>query len=218
MRTPKVVLFDLDGTLIDSIELIIDSYRHTFTTHGLPSLSREEIVLGIGTPLRTVFGAMTDDSETMAKWIDTYRDYNLTHHDNRVTAFPGAVDMVERIAATGVRMGLVTSKNNAGARRGLALIGLADVMEVVIGADDVEHPKPHPEPVLKALEAMNCAPGEAVFIGDSHHDLECGRAAGVKTIAVTWGPFSTEHLMACGPDHCCNTTSEVLAALGITVD
>lgn len=212
------VLFDLDGTLIDSIDLIIDSYIHTFVTHELPPLSRDQIIQGIGTPLRSVFGEMTDDPETIAAWIATYREFNMTHHDARVVAFPGAVNMVRRIANDGRRLGLVTSKNNAGARRGLDLIGLRDVMEVIVGADDVEFPKPHPEPVQKALAALKCPPEDAIFIGDSHHDLASGRAAGVRTVAVTWGPFGVEHLMACQPDHCCTTTREVLEVLGIAAD
>src|SRR5579864_2912213 len=100
----------------------------------------------MGTPLRNVFGKMTGDSAVIDSWIATYRDYNLAHHDTRVHAYPGVVDMVRRIIAAGRHLGLVTSKNRSGAQRGLALIGLGDVMEVIVGADDVVHPKPDPEP------------------------------------------------------------------------
>ena len=216
MHPPRIVLFDLDGTLIDSIDLIVDSYLHVFTTHRLPPLTRAQIVEGIGTPLWTVFGEFTSDRATIDAWIATYRAYNLAHHDTRVVAFPGVVDMVRAIASAGRRLGLVTSKNHAGALRGLELIGLRSAFEVVVGADDVTHPKPHPEPVLRALELLGGVPGEAVYIGDSHHDLACGNAAGAATIGVTWGPLPRERLLAERPAAVCETPAEVLRVVGVS--
>jgi pyrophosphatase PpaX len=103
--------------------------------------------------------------------------------------------------ATGKRLGIVTSKFKAGAQRGLKLVGLDRAFEIIVGADNVTHPKPHPEPVLKALELLDADPERTVFIGDSRHDLECGRAAGVKTAAVLWGPFNRSHLEDLAPDY-----------------
>lgn len=214
MSHPTTVLFDLDGTLIDSVDLIIDSYHHTFRQHGLALTSREELIDGIGTPLAAVFGRMTDQRSEIDAWIATYREFNLAHHDTRVRAFPGVVDMVQRIHRGGRRLGVVTSKNNAGARRGLRLIGLEEVMSVVVGADDVKRHKPDPEPVEQALARLDVAPHTAVFIGDSHHDVASGKAAGVRTIAVCWGPISRERLALAGPDHLCSSIDEVLTALG----
>jgi pyrophosphatase PpaX len=215
MPFPSTVLFDLDGTLIDSIDLIVGSYQHTFRTHGLPALSREAIVEGIGTPLVAVFRQFTDDDATITSWIATYREHNLANHDAMVRAFPGTVEMVRAIATARRRLGLVTSKNNAGARRGLALVGLDATMEVIIGADDVTRHKPDPEPVHRALEALGASAADAVFIGDSHHDVAAGRAAGVRTIAVSWGPVARDRLSAAGADHVCATPAEVLAVLGV---
>lgn len=209
------VLFDLDGTLIDSVDLIVDSYNHCFRTHGLPERSRADILAGLGTPLRVVFGTMTDDPRQVAEWIATYREYNLAHHDARVRAYPGAVEMVRRIKANGCRLGLVTSKNRGGAERGLALVGLAGTMEVIVGADDVVKPKPDPEPVDKAIAALGVSRESCLFVGDSHHDIHCGRAAGVWTAGVTWGPFDRQHLELVAPDHYCDTPSELLELVGI---
>ncbi len=209
------VLFDLDGTLIDSIELIIDSYLHAFTVHGLPPLTREVIVAGIGTPLRTVFREMGGSAVEIETWIASYREYNLTYHDQRVRPFPGTVEMVRRARAAGCRLGLVTSKNRHGAERGLRLVGLEGIMEVIVGADDVEHPKPHPEPVARALQTLGTAPADAVFIGDSTHDIHSGRGAGVTTIGVTWGPFTREQLAPAGPHYYCGSPTEVLALLEV---
>lgn len=215
MAHPNTVLFDLDGTLIDSIDLIVESYQHTFRTHGLPTISRDEIVDGIGTPLVAVFGKLTDDPVVMDGWIATYRAFNLAHHDTMVRPFPGAVAMVQRVREAGRRLGLVTSKNNSGARRGLALAGLDGVMEVIVGADDVTRHKPDPEPVLRALQQLGARAHDAVYIGDSHHDVASGRAAGVRTVAVCWGPIGAERLTLAGADHVCATPDEVLERLGL---
>jgi pyrophosphatase PpaX len=214
MRPFQTVLFDLDGTLIDSVDLIVDSYLHTFSTHGLPMASRDAILAGMGTPLRIVFAKLTDNLSDIETWIATYRAYNLAHHDTRVRAYPGVVEMVERIGAAGLRLGLVTSKNRIGAQRGLALVGLGHAMEVIVGADDVTHPKPHPEPVRRALETLAMPADSCLLVGDSHHDIHCGRSAGVRTAGVTWGPFDRQHLELVMPDHYCATPLDLLALVG----
>lgn len=207
------VLFDLDGTLLDSVDLIVDSYHHTLAAHSLPPMTRDEILAGLGTTLYAVFGRMTDDRDTIASWVATYREYNLAHHDARARAYPGTVDMVRRIKAAGHRLGLVTSKNRGGAERGLKLMGLDGVMEVIVGADDVVKPKPDPEPVLLALARLSEPAETTFFVGDSHHDIYSGRAAGVLTAGVTWGPFDRAHLEFAAPDYYCDTPQELLTLI-----
>lgn len=197
----RTVLFDLDGTLIDSVRLILDSYHHTLQVHGLPPRSDDEWLAGLGTPLRVQFRDWSNDPERIEAMIATYREYNLAHHDQRIAAYPGVVEMVTTVRQAGFQTGLVTSKNRAGAERGLRVVGLEGTMEVIVGADDVERPKPHPEPVHKALDHLGGTPGQAVFVGDSLHDMHSGRAAGAATAAVLWGPFDRAHLEPSAPDH-----------------
>jgi pyrophosphatase PpaX len=149
--------------------------------------------------------------------IGTYREYNLTHHDTMVTAYPGVIEMVRRIHGAGLRTGLVTSKNRPGALRGLRLVGLEAQMEVVIGADEVTHPKPHPEPVEKALADLGMSAAGALYVGDSIHDMESGRAAGVKTAAVLWGPFGRSHLEGATPDYWLAEPGDLLSLLNLEV-
>lgn len=196
----STVLFDLDGTIIDSVRLILDSYHHTLRTHGLPARTDEDWLAGIGTPLRVQFAEWAEHPGIEAM-ITTYRDFNLTHHDSRVLPYPGVADMVRGIQAMGLRTGLVTSKNRSGAERGLRVAGLEGTMEVIIGADDVEHPKPHPEPVFRALDHLGMSAEEAIYVGDSVHDMQAGRAAGVRTAAVLWGPFARPQLEPTVPDY-----------------
>ncbi len=195
-------LFDLDGTLIDSIDLILRSYRHTMQVHrsGDPIPPDDVWMKGLGTPLRVQFRHWTEDPAEIDAMVATYREYNLSHHDALVKPYEGVVEEVVKMNRDGRRLGLVTSKFVGGARRGLKLVGLEQAFEIIVGADSVTHPKPHPEPVLKALELLDAEAQRTVFIGDSRHDLACGRAAGVKTAAVLWGPFDRQHLEDLGPD------------------
>lgn len=193
-------LFDLDGTLLDSVRLILDSYHHTHRVHGLPPRSDQEWLAGLGTPLRIQFQGSVSPQHSMDQLIATYRDFNLSNHDTMAAAYPEVVDVVRRVHARGIRFGLVTSKNQAGARRGLRLMGIEELFECVVGADDVVHPKPHAEPVLKAMEQMKVGKEETVYIGDSVHDMESGHAAGVRTAGVLWGPFTRIELERTKPE------------------
>jgi pyrophosphatase PpaX len=209
------LLFDLDGTLIDSIRLIIDSFIHTSAAHELPARTDKEWLAGIGTPLRVVFAELGVDPAKIEELVATYRDYNLAHHDTRVLPYDGAPELIRQVHRAGYRIGLVTSKNRAGAIRGLTLAGIAEPFEILVCADDVEHAKPHPEPVLKALALLDSRPEETLFIGDSTHDMKCGRDAGVVTAAVLWGPFGREHLVATNPDYWLETPADLLRLLDI---
>ncbi|MGH7645863.1 MAG: HAD-IA family hydrolase [Gemmatimonadales bacterium] len=202
-------LFDLDGTLIDSIDLILRSYRHTMRTHRGIEPPDEVWMEGLGTPLWVQFRHWSDDPAEIDAMVTTYRTYNLAHHDALARPYDGVTTEVLALAARGKRLGLVTSKMRDGAQRGLVLAGLADAFEVIVGADDVTHPKPHPEPVLQAVERLGAASRETVFIGDSRHDMECGRAAGVKTAAVLWGPFDRAHLENVEPDYWLETPDDI---------
>ena len=201
MSQLQTVLFDLDGTLIDSIRLILDSYHHTLTQHNLPARSDEEWLRGVGTPLHVQFSRWHDSPEMLEAMIATYREFNLKHHDRMVTVYPGVVEAVRQIKSSGIQTGLVTSKNRQGALRGLALVGLEALMDVMVCADEVSNPKPHPEPVEKAVALLGADPARTVYVGDSIHDMHSGRAAGVKTAAALWGPFGRSHLESAGPDY-----------------
>ena len=202
-------LFDLDGTLIDSIELILRSYRHTMRLHRGHEPSDDVWMEGLGTPLWVQFRHFTEDPAEIEAMVATYRAYNLAHHDELVRPYDGVVEAVRALRARKKTLGLVTSKMRSGALRGLRVAGLEDAFQVIVGADEVTHPKPHPEPVLMALERLRAPAAGAVFVGDSRHDVECGRAAGVKTAAVLWGPFDRAHLADLEPYYWLETPADL---------
>jgi pyrophosphatase PpaX len=211
MSSIRTVLFDLDGTLIDSIRLILDSYHHTLQMHGLPARSDDDWLRGVGTPLKVQFAEWEQDPAALDALIATYREYNLRNHDAMVTVYGGVVDAVREIRAAGLKTGLVTSKNRHGAMRGLSLVGLETTMDVLVCADDVVNPKPHPEPVEMAVRLLGADFESTVFVGDSIHDMHAGRAAGVRTVAVLWGPFGRSHLEGATPDYWITEPRELVA-------
>lgn len=195
------VLFDLDGTLIDSIPLIRASYLHTLQVHRGGERDPALWFQGLGRPLRWHFGQMTSDPTEVEAMIATYRAHNHAHHDSMVRAFPGAVEAVHELASRGIKLGIVTSKLRVGAHKGLLHCGFGlDAFGAIIGMDDCAEHKPHPEPVLKALSLLDSSAARAVMVGDSPYDLQSGRSAGTRTAAVAWGPFPKAQLEAASPD------------------
>jgi pyrophosphatase PpaX len=203
-------LFDLDGTLIDSIELIRRSYVHTLREHLGTEPDAESWLAGLGRPLVWQFAQLTSDAREIEAMVATYRRFNFEHHDAMVTAYPGAVDAVRELHAAGTKLGLVTSKARVGALRGLAHCGLeASWFGAIVGADDVDSHKPDPAPVRRALELLGASAESAVMVGDSPHDLASGRGAGTRTAAVSWGPFPRERLLATEPDFWLESPQEI---------
>lgn len=192
-------LFDLDGTLIDSIPLIMESFRHTMRVHLGAVPDDTGWRAGFGTPLRPQLRKFARDDEHAERMVDTYRAYTDAHHDRLLASYPGVDGALAALRAAGARLAVVTSKTHALARRGLSRCGLDEYFGVLVGADDVQRHKPHPAPVLAALERLSAEPEDAVFIGDSPHDIEAGRAAGVRTAAALWGPFPRAALARAAP-------------------
>lgn len=210
-----VVLFDLDGTLLDTIPMILDSFRHVLKVRFDAELSDAELIDGIGTPLITQCEALQQrflghvDPALTEDLVQTYLTHNHAIHDERVQAFPQVPEMLDRLAARGARMGIVTSKGHAIAQRGLQLCGLDHHFEVLIGRDDVQKHKPLPDPIWAALEAMGEPAGRALYVGDSHYDLYAGRAAGTATAAALWGPFPRTRLEPAEPNHWLESPAEL---------
>ncbi len=195
------LLFDFDGTLVDSIELILESYRHTMRVHRGAAPPDSLFLEGLGTPLRVQFKEFTQDPAELEAMIATYREWNMANHDRMVTAYPGALEAVKALKATGHRMGIVTSKNLRGLSRGLALCGFDGLFDALLTADSMEKSKPDPAPVLAAIEGLGGTPETTLLVGDSPHDIAAGRNAGAATAACLWGPFSKDRIARERPDH-----------------
>ena len=190
---PFAVLFDLDGTLVDSIALLLASMKHTF--HGRARKpSDAEWIDGLGTPLPKQLTPYVESDEDRERLVNRYRTFQHENHDRLMARYEGVIDTLALLYQRGHPMGVVTSKGNAMMERGLKFIGADDYIEVAIGYDSVHIHKPDPFPVRAALEKLEYQANEAVFVGDSPHDVNSGNAAGVITIAALWGPFTRSAL------------------------
>lgn len=190
---PYAVLFDLDGTLIDSIALLLASMRHTFEGR-IRQPSDAEWIEGIGTPLPKQLTPYVESDEDRERLVNRYRTFQMENHDRLMDRYEGVIDTLAQLYQRGHPMAIVTSKGNAMMERGLKFIGADDYIEVAIGYDSVHIHKPDPYPVKAALDRLEYAASEAVFVGDSPHDINSGNAAGVITIAALWGFFTRSQL------------------------
>ncbi len=210
---PTVVLFDLDGTLIDTIELILSSARYAFEGWHRARPTDADWVRGIGTPLVDQLRAYADSEQELAALLERYRTHQREHHNRLTRCYEDVPSVVGKLFADGYRLGIVTSKATPIAHQSLAFVGLDRYFRVVVGYEDTVRHKPNPEPVHEALRRLDARAGEAVFIGDSPHDMHAGRAAGVVTIGALWGAFDRETLAAAQPNHLIECMSDLPGVL-----
>lgn len=197
---PRALLFDLDGTLADSIALLLAAFHHAFATHQPDSTpGDQQWIAGIGTPLITQMRQFVPTEDEAQQLIFTYREFQRAHHDEMLREFEGVGETLALLKSRGHPTALVTSKSNDLAYRALDWLDLESSMDVVVGMDSTERHKPDPAPVLYALSALGATPGNALFLGDSPHDIAAGNAAGVTSVAALWGPFSRTVLEHASP-------------------
>lgn len=195
----STILFDLDGTLVNTNELIIASYDHAFRTCLGLTVPRERITTYIGETLHRTMSSY--DAERAQELVACYRTYNLEHHDRLIQRYEGLKEALQELHAAGVKLAVVTSKNTELAKRGLRVAELDRYFDVVIGVDQVEKPKPDPQPIYLACEKLGVTPGlDVLMMGDTHFDIHTGRNAGVKTICVGWTIQDRAELEALNPD------------------
>ena len=211
MRYPTV-LFDLDGTLVDSGAMILASYRHA-TQSVLAREVPDDVLAGfIGGG--SIHEHMRQIDEGRAEeLVRVYREHNEPLHDD-LEAFPGVEDLLASLEAQGRTLGVVTGKRRRTVDLAFAVLPLERHFDVVVTTDMTELHKPHPEPVLKALELLGADPAGTAFVGDSPFDVAAGKAAGVFTVAVTWGNIHpVERLEEAGADLIVRTPEELLDGL-----
>lgn len=205
------VLFDLDGTLLNTKELIDRSFIHTFE-HFRPTLrlSDEELDSFFGPSLKQTFSRYSDDETEIAEMIAYYRSFNVEAHDEMVTAFPGAKALIRTLSKKGYHVGVVSSKKKDLVEHGLDLFGMLPYMEIIIGEEEVTHPKPDPEGIKMALAA--CGSKKALYVGDGVGDIEAGKAAGIDTVGVLYSKRK-EQILAASPTYTIKNLADLLPIL-----
>ena len=213
MTSPRwsTAVFDLDGTLADTINLIVESYQHAFRT----ILGREEdpdvIRSWIGRPL---IGAFRDHSPEHADVLyETYLTWNADNTERLIRGYDGVVDVLGDLRAAGVHVGVATSKRRESAQQAMDILGISQHVDVLVAMEDTERHKPDPTPLLLALDRMGRGSNDAVYVGDAVVDVLAGKAAGMDTVAVTWGAGLPEALHAVRPTAVAANSGELRAAL-----
>jgi len=192
------VLFDLDGTVVDTVELIVESFRHATRTVLGRELPDEHILAGVGRPLRTQMERLS--AARADELYDVYREYNHRRHDELIRGYEGIDDVLRELRAAGRRLGIVTSKSRDTTHMAFRALGLAGHFDAVVTASDTTEHKPAPEPLLLCMEMLGAGSARAIYVGDSPYDVQAGAAAGMATAAVAWGVFGREALLEARPD------------------
>ena len=196
----KALLFDNDGTLVDTHDLILSSMR--FATREVLGkvLPDETLMAKVGIPLADQMLDFANSIEQRDVLLRVYREHNHAHHDAAVRLFPGVLEGLKVLADAGFAMGVVTSKRAPLATRGLQITGAWPYMGCLIGPDECPKAKPEPDPILLGAERLGVDPLECAYVGDSPFDIHAGNAAGCVSVAALWGMFSEEELAAECPD------------------
>lgn len=194
----KVILFDLDGTLLDSMPLIRKAYQNVFKKLGIPWTENNMLQLAT-LPVKESAKRFAEKREQ--EFLTTFFSYYLSEHNNLMKMFPGTLEMLELLKSHGCRLGIVTSKTRAGTMVSVDFLGITKLMDVIITDDDAVHHKPHPEPLLKALELLSTSADTALYIGDSSLDLIAAKSAGIQVAYVVWGAGAIEDIQQYNPDY-----------------
>lgn len=212
----KAVLFDLDGTIMDTNELIIQSFLYALKGIVPSDFNREHIIPSMGLPLSMQL-QLFSGREQVEDLIAAYREVNLRLHDEYVKAFPNVNEVFAKLHEAGIRIGIVTTKIRLTTERGLRYVGLYDYVEpdAIVTIEDVERPKPDPEPVRRALEALGIEPDAALMVGDSVVDIQASEAAGVASVGVAWSLKGEALLKESGARHVIHDMRDLYALAGL---
>lgn len=206
------VLFDFDGTLVDTSELIINSFQHTLRPYLGRVVAPEEVYPYFGITLREGLAAFVPDRpELVEEMLPVYRRFSHDHFDELVCLCPGVRQGLEQLQAAGIKLGIVTSRVRDTTLYGLRLFNLDGFFQAVVTMEDVNSHKPEPEPVQRGVELLRLAPDGVAMIGDSPHDILSAKAAGVTSVAVSWSKVPRERLLAAAPDLVVTNMAEITA-------
>ena len=196
------VLFDFDGTLVDTTEMIHQGMRHAASTVlGRDDIPRETLLANVGQPLPRQMELI--DAEKAELLLEAYRHHHQENHDTLIGEFPGIEKSLSRLRSAGTKVAVVTSKRQVSVEMALKNFpNLRNVVDRFVTMEDTKKHKPHPEPLLRGLELLGNVPKEeAAYVGDSPFDVEAAKAAGLTSVAVSWGAFSEDRLREAEPDH-----------------
>lgn len=213
MTNITTLLFDLDGTVVDTNELIIATYLHVLEKNYPGRFQREDVYPFMGPTLEEAFTTVDPDPENVKKLMQEYRKFNLAKHDELVREFDGVYGTLRALHENGYKLGIVTTKRYETALMGLRATKLDPFFETVIALEQVTKVKPDPEPIFKALAELNSSPEEAIMVGDNHTDIFAGKNAGTKTAGVAWSIKGRDYMAEGNPDYILEHIADLFSIL-----
>lgn len=208
------LLFDFDGTLLNTNDLIIETFAHVIEPKFPGRYKREDYVRFIGPTLTESF--MEVDPTNVEALLAEYRTWNAEQHDALATEFPDVKEVLHHLKEQGIQLAVVSTKRADALHRGLRLLGITDVFDTIISMDDVTNAKPDPEPVELALSRLGVSKERALMIGDNSHDIEGAHNAGVRAAGVAWSYKGEAFLNQFNPDYMLHTMRDLYAIVGVT--
>lgn len=202
MKPITTVLFDFDGTIMNTNDVIIQSWQHLFRTVEGKERPLEEIYQTMGEPLYVTMEKIIPQI-TVKEGVDIYRSFMIENFFNMIRPFPGMPELLEELKKKNYKTGLVTSRIGHTTRAGLDEFGLLPFFDCVVTCDDTDKHKPDPEPIFIAMKRLSSTPEETIMVGDSRFDIDSARSAGVRSVLVAWQLAMSEDEINGdnGPDH-----------------
>jgi HAD superfamily hydrolase (TIGR01509 family) len=211
-RMPRALLLDLDGTIADTLPHIFDAYRHAVAPWVERPPTDAEVEATFGPAERECLARMVPSAD-LDEAEERFHSYYEGHHGRGVRVVAGIAGVIDHARSLGWRVGVFTGKGRRSARFTLAELGLWGPVEHLVSSDDVSRPKPDPEGVYRASEALGVPVGQILLAGDSPADVQAGREAGARTAAVLWAAFRPDRLRESGADFLCETVEDLEAAI-----
>jgi pyrophosphatase PpaX len=210
----NTILFDFDGTVMNTNQVIINSWQHTFRTLTGKERPVEDIVATFGEILHDTV-ARFFPGVPLEEAVEVYRGYHRDNFGPMISVFPGVRELLETLKERGYTLAIVTSRLPSTTTEGLEKYGLSACFDLIVTCDDCKKFKPDPEPVLIALEKLGKKPEEALMVGDTLNDILCARRAGVKSVLVGWAIAVPEgsRVGPDAPDYCIEKAEDLLDIL-----
>jgi len=212
MAKITTILFDYDGTLMDTDEIIISAWQYTYKKMTGGELAKETILRDFGEALRDTMSKYFS-GEDLEEAIELHRVFQTETYLEKIRMFPGTLELVRTLKERGYKVAVVTSRRQPTTIMGLEKFGLMDTFGCIVTADDTVKHKPDPDPVLFALDKLNSRPEETIMVGDTVMDMGCGKAAGVHTVLATWAQAAQFQTMTVAPDHRISSAEELWTVL-----
>ena len=211
--TIAVALFDLDGTLVDSLDDLTDAVNHMLAGFGRQQLEAAQVRELVGKGARNLVqrALATDSPEEIDQGLAAFTEFNALHIADKSRLYPGARELLQQLAAGGIHMAVISNKQESLSRLIVKALGVEAFFAIIAGGDTFPEMKPSPLPLLEVIEEFSCSPDEAVMVGDSINDIQAGNRAGITTIGCSWGYGSAAELR--GSDYRASSPAEIFSIL-----